>query len=192
MILMKDLFLIIASILTVGCVIPYIRDILKGTTKPNIVSWLTWTILTSIATVAEFADGEYRTAIFTSAAVIETTLIVILGLKYGYAKWSKFDTVCQIGAFSGFFFWWLFNSPAMAVISVVVIDSIGALPTIRHSWLKPGEETWSAYAIATVGGIFAIASFSQYNWTSLTYAVYIVCINALLVLILRRNTTASH
>ena len=184
---MKDIFLVTASVLTVGCAIPYIRDILKGTTKPNIVSWLTWTILTSIATVAEFADGEYRTAIFTSAAVIETSLVVILGLKYGYAKWSKFDTICQIGAFSGFFFWWLFNSPAMAVISVATIDLLGALPTVRHSWLKPSEETWSAYAIASIGGVFAIASFHVYNWTSLTYAVYIVCINVLLVLILLRK-----
>lgn len=187
MLVVKDIFLVTASVLTVGCVIPYIRDILRGTTKPNIVSWLTWTILTSIATVAEFADGEYRTAIFTSAAVIETALIVILGLRYGYAKWSKFDTICQIGAFSGFLFWWLFNSPAMAVISVVIIDLIGALPTIRHSWLKPKEETWSAYAIASLGGIFAIVSFSEYNWTSLTYAVYIVFINALLVIVLNRK-----
>jgi uncharacterized membrane protein (UPF0136 family) len=113
---MKNTLLILSALITIGSVIPYIRDILKGTTKPNIVSWITWTLLTLVATIAEFAAGEYKTAFFTSAAVMETLAIVILGLRYGYAKWTKFDTICQISALSGFVFWYLFNSPAAAVI----------------------------------------------------------------------------
>ncbi|MDP4000231.1 MAG: hypothetical protein Q8Q11_02255 [bacterium] len=186
---MKDLFLIAAAIITVASVIPYARDILKGTTKPNIVSWLTWTILTAVATIAEFAAHEYTAALFTSSAVLETGLIVLLGLRYGYAQYSRFDAICQIGALSGFLLWWLFDSPALAVIAAVAIDFIGALPTVRHSWLKPGEETWSLYAMACIGGVLAIFALSSYNWTSLTYAVYIVFINFLIasVLILREK-----
>ena len=165
-------------------VIPYLRDILRGTTKPNIVSWITWTILTAIATVAEIAAHEYTTAIFTSSAVVETSLVVILGLKYGYAKYSKFDVICQVGALSGFVLWWLFNSPALAVIAAVTIDFIGALPTVRHSWLMPSEETWPTYAFAGLGGLLAIFALTAYNWTSLSYAVYIVLINLVLSVIL--------
>ena len=188
---MKNILLIAASIITVGSVIPYLRDILRGTTKPNIVSWLTWTILTAIATVAEIAAHEYTTAIFTSSAVVETGLVVALGLKYGYAKYSKFDVICQISALSGLVLWWLFNSPALAVIAAATIDFIGALPTIRHSWILPGEETWPTYAIAGLGGLLAILALTAYNWASLTYAVYIVLINIVLSTILiargRRN-----
>ena len=77
---MKDLFLVLATVVTIVSVIPYLRDILKGTTKPNLVSWITWTLLTGIATVAEVVAGEYTAAIFTGSAVIETGLVVILGL----------------------------------------------------------------------------------------------------------------
>ena len=181
---MKDLILLLAAIVTIGSVVPYIRDILRGTTKPNIVSWITWTILTAIATVAEFAAGEYKTAIFTSSAVVETTLIVILGLKYGYAKYSRFDVVCQVSAVIGLILWWLFNNPALAVVASVTIDFIGALPTIRHSWLEPGEETWPTYAMAGLGGLLAIFALTSYNWTSLTYAIYIVLINLVISTIL--------
>lgn len=177
---MKSFLLILSVVVTVTSVLPYIRDILKGTTKPNIASWITWTLLTLVATIAEIAAGEYVTAIFTSAAVLETLIIVILGLRYGYAKYSKFDAICQIGALSGFIFWYLFNSPAAAVIAVVTIDFIGALPTVRHSWLKPGEETWLAFGLAGFGGLLAIFALTAYNWTSLTYAVYIVLINILI------------
>lgn len=188
---MKILFLILATLVTIGSVVPYARDIIKGSTKPNIVSWITWTLLTGIATAAEIAGHEYVTAIFTSAAVLETAIIVVLGLKHGYVKYTTFDVVCQIGAIVGLILWQLFNSPTVGVIASVAIDFIGAMPTIRHSWLQPTEETWSAYALAGLGGAFAIAALTRYNWTSLTYAVYIVLVNIILSVILigRQRTT---
>lgn len=189
---MKTIFLILATLVTVGSVIPYIRDILKGTTKPNIVSWITWTLLTGIATAAEIAAHEYVTAIFTGAAVLETAIVVVLGLKYGYVKYTRFDVVCQISAVVGLILWQLFNSPAVGVVASVSIDFIGALPTIRHSWREPGEETWLAYALAGFGGALAIAALHSYNWTSLTYAVYIVLVNALLsFIIIARGTSKT-
>jgi hypothetical protein len=181
---LKTIFLILATVTTVGSVIPYARDILKGTTKPNIVSWITWTLLTGIATAAEIAAHEYVTAIFTGAAVLETATIVILGLRYGYVKYTNFDVICQIGAVVGIILWQLFDSPALGVVASVTIDFIGALPTIRHSWKAPREETWSTYALAGLGGAFAVAALSNYNWTSLTYAIYIILINALLSFII--------
>jgi len=87
----KDFLLLLSAIITIGAVIPYIRDILRGTTKPNIVSWITWTLLFVVATTAEIAAHEYRTAFFTLSVAVETGLVVILGLKYGYAKYTKFD-----------------------------------------------------------------------------------------------------
>jgi len=181
---MKIVFLILATLVTVGAVVPYARDILKGSTKPNIVSWITWTLLTGIATAAEIAGHEYITAIFTSAAVLETAVIVVLGLKYGYVKYTAFDVVCQLSAIVGLILWQLFNSPTVGVVASVAIDFIGAIPTIRHSWVKPTEETWSTYALAGLGGALAIVASTNYNWTSLTYAVYIVAVNIILSAIL--------
>jgi len=181
---MKDIFLVLAGVITIASVVPYIRDIISGHTKPDIVSWITWTLLTGIATIAEIADGEYRTAIFTGTAVIETLSIVVLGIKYGHTKYTMFDVICQIGALFGFVLWAIFNSPAAAVIFSATIDFIGALPTVRHSWLKPNEETWITYAMAGAGGVFAIFALTAYNWSSLTYAVYIVLINAVFTFVI--------
>jgi len=187
----KTLFLIFATIVTVASVFPYARDILKGTTKPNIVSWITWTLLTGIATGAEIAAHEYVTAIFTSSAVLETTIIVLLGLRHGYVKYTTFDIICQIAAIVGIILWQLFNSPTIGVVGSVLIDFIGALPTIRHSWTMPGEETWPTYALAGLGGALAIGALSAYNWISLPYAIYIVLINAVLSFIIIGRTNAK-
>lgn len=109
--------------------------------------------------------------------MLETTIIVVLGLKYGYVKYTTFDVICQLGAIVGIILWQLFNSPALGVVASVAIDFVGALPTIRHSWNKPDEETWLTYTMAGIGGALAILALNTYNWTSLTYAVYIVFIN---------------
>jgi hypothetical protein len=177
---MKTLFLILAAIITLASVVPYARDILRGTTRPNIVSWITWTLLTGIATAAEIAAGEYVAAIFTGSAVLETATIVFLGLRHGYVKYTRFDVVCQISAVAGIVLWQFFNSPTIGVAASVTIDFIGALPTIKHSWAEPGEETWITYAMASFGGLLAIAALESYNWINMPYAVYIVGVNIVL------------
>jgi hypothetical protein len=187
---MKTLFLILSVVITMGAVVPYIRDIVKGTTKPNIVSWITWTLITGIATAAEIAGHQYFTAIFTASAMLETASVVFFGLRYGYVKYTSFDVVCQIGAILGIILWQLFNSPSVGVIACVAIDFIGVMPTIRHSWLKPNEETWPTYAISGVGGIFGILALSNYNIISLTYPLYIVMINIVVsIVIINRQRT---
>jgi len=144
-------------------------------------------LLTGIATAAEIAAHEYITAIFTGAAVCETAIVVVLGLRHGYVKYTSFDVVCQISAVVGIVLWQLFNSPTIGVLASVLIDFIGALPTIRHSWVSPGEETWPTYALAGLGGALAIAALHDYNWISLPYALYIVVVNAVLsVVIIKR------
>lgn len=185
---MKTLFLILAIVVTIVSVLPYLRDILKGTTKPNLISWITWTLLTGIATAAEIAAHEYVTAIFTGSAGIGTALVVVFGIRHGYVKYTMFDVICQISAIVGIVLWQLFDSPAVGVMASVAIDFIGALPTIRHSWLKPGEETWSTFGLAALGGVFALLALSSYNWISLPYALYIVMINLIIVYVVLYRT----
>lgn len=188
---MKDTFLILSGLLTVSASVPYARDILKGESKPNIVTWMTWTLLASIATIAEIAAGEYRTAAYTGAAVLETLIIVVLGLKYGRTKYTAFDVICQVGALFGLVLWAIFNSPTAAIIFAVSIDLIGSLPTVRHAWVRPGEESWEAYAIAGVAGALAIMALHSFTWASLTYAVYVALSNVVIyfILILRPRIT---
>jgi len=179
-------------VLTIGSVIPYIRDILAGSTKPNIVSWMTWTLLGVVASAAQFAAGEPVAALFTSAATLEPALVVAVGLRFGYVKYTRFDVACQVGTLAGFGLWWAFSSPAVAVAAMVCIDATGALPTVRHAWVRPQEETWSSYALAGAGAVLALFALTTYNWVSLPYAVYIVVINATLVGVLLARRSAGN
>jgi hypothetical protein len=180
-----DIFLIILSaVLTIGSALPYIIEVRRGNTKPRIVSWFTWSVLTGIACAASFADGQIPAAILMLAATVETALVVVLGLKHGDRKFEKLDIYCLAGAMLGLVLWLVFNSPSIAVIAVVTIDLLGAIPTIKHSWDKPHEETWIAYALSGLGGGITLLLADRWQATAVVYPLYILLINFVLVAII--------
>lgn len=187
---MKTAFLIISTAVVLISVVPYLLDILRHKTKPNIVSWLTWTMLTGIATAAEIGAGEYVTAVFTGASTIETGLVVLLGLRYGFVKYARFDIVCQLAAVGGIILWRIFNSPEVALLATVTIDFIGALPTLRHGWQKPYEETWQTFLLGAVGACFSVLALHDFNVVSLTFPLYLTVMNALTTAIIMYRRVA--
>lgn len=172
---MKESLAIVAALLVIAAVVPYLVDIVQGKTKPNIVSWFTWTILTGIATGAAFASGATHTALLTLANTVATGLVVILGLRFGVAKFGWFDVLCQLGAVAGLVLWLVLDSPVIGVIVPVAIDFVAVLPTLRHAWADPGEETWVTYFVGGVAAALTVISVTHYNLVSLLYPVYILC-----------------
>jgi hypothetical protein len=185
--------LFLSAILTVTCSVPYLIDVVRKKTKPRIVSWLNWTLLTGIATAAAIADGQVASAVLTGAATVETGLVVILGLHYGNRKFERFDILCQIGAIVGLILWLVFNNPTIAIVATVAIDFLALLPTLKHSWTHPEEETIITFALAGLGAVFSVFAITSWTITGLTYPIYITFANFLLVsILLARKPSSSH
>ncbi len=176
----KTVFIIISTILTLVSMVPYILDVIKRRTKPRLVSWFNWSILSAIAGAASLSDGQYAAAILSFSATTETMAIVFLGWRNGNKDFEFFDIACQIGAAIGLVLWWAFNSPAIAVIASVTIDFIASLPTWRHAWLRPSEETWITFLLAGTGALFTVFAAETIRVTSLANPIYLVLINFLL------------
>lgn len=191
---MKNALAIIGGLIAAFSTVPYLIDIVRKKTKPNIVTWFTWTLLTAIATAAAFAAHEPRTALLTLGSAICTGAVVVLGLRHGIAKLSLFDALCQAGAVVGLILWLIFNDPSIAIFFSLAIDFVVMLPTLRHSWLSPQEETWQTYMIGVVSALFTIASLSKFNFVSLAFPVYLFLADlliAILVIYKRRQKGLS-
>lgn len=169
---MKEVFAITASVIIVFSVAPYIIDTIRGKTRPNIISWFTWSLLTGIAMAAAFAAHEPRTALLLLGETTGTLLVAVAGIKYGYAKLSLFDGLCQAGAITGLILWLIFNSPTVATIAVITVDVLAALPTLKHSWVDPQEETWQTYMLVVIASVLTIISLPHYSINSATFPFY--------------------
>lgn len=191
---MKESLAIIAAIFATFATVPYIIDVFHKKTKPNIVSWFTWSLLTGIATAAAFAAHEPRTALLTGASTICSLGVVVAGSWYGIAKFSLFDALCQGGAIAGLVLWLLFDSPTIGIVVPVVIDFVAALPTLRHAWLKPAEETWQAFFIGVVAATLTLFSLQRLNIASTLYPAYLLVANGLIVatVLYRRKAMQYH
>jgi hypothetical protein len=185
----RNFLSITGAILALFSTVPYLIDIVHKKTKPNIVSWITWMLLTGIATAAAFAAHQPRTALLTLASTFCTGGVVVLGLWYGIAKFSWFDGLCQAGAVLGLVLWLVFDSPLIAIVGVVAIDFIACLPTLRHAWLKPGEETWQTFCIGTAAALLTMLALTSYVPEALLYPAYLLLANSAIaaVVVYRRR-----
>jgi hypothetical protein len=92
-----------------------------------------------------------------------------------------FDVFCQAGAIVGFVLWIVFSSPLIAVIADAAIDLVASLPTFRHIWQKPHEETVSAFVFSAAGAAFVLAAVHKPRASGLIVPIFIICINLFMV-----------
>jgi len=181
---MRTLLITLSGVLTIAAVVPYLIEIVRGKTKPRIVSWFTWSLLTGIACAATFSDGQTASGILLLCATIEVLLVVVFGLKHGDRKIERLDIICQAAALAGLALWLIFNSPAVAVIATVIIDLIGSIPTIKHSWLRPYEETWITFGLCSLGAACTLLAITEWSVTAVAYPLYIVVVNVVMAMII--------
>jgi hypothetical protein len=175
--IIRDIIIILSSVLTIIAVIPYIIEVVQKKTKPRIVSWFVWSVITCIAAVAALVDHQYSTAILLFSAVVETMAVVLIGWKNGDKIIDRLDVICFIGALIGIILWMVFNSPAIAVIAMMIIDLIGGIPTLVHCWKNPDEETWITYALAMFGAVCTLLIINSWIITSFAYPLYLALVN---------------
>ena len=178
---MKAFLIALSGIVTICASIPYMREILRGTTKPRIVTWFTWMLLTGIGSAASFADGQVPSGVLMLCGSIGLALVVALGLRHGDRTLERLDIVCLVGAIIGLLLWFVFNSPTIGVLAAVTIDFVGALPTFKHSWEKPQEETWVTFAMIGLGGGITLLVVDSWVPTAVAYPMYLVVLNVALV-----------
>lgn len=177
---MKTAFIVISSFLAVVNIIPYAINVYRKKSKPRIVSWFNWSLLTGIASAASFSDHQYASAILTLFGCLETFSIVVLGLRHGSRKLETFDILCQAGAIAGLILWVIFNSPSIAIIATMSIDLIATMPTLKHSWLKPQEETAITFLLGSLAAVFTLLAAKDHKITAIAFPIYLVVMNFLI------------
>lgn len=180
---LTTIFVIISSVLMLVSAVPYLIGIVNGRTKPRIVSWLVWVILGTITCIATFVDRQYPTAIFLICLVVGPLTVVILGWERGNRKIGRFDIVCLVGAIVGIILWQIFNSPSIVVLAMIVIDIIGGLPTLRHSWNNPSEEQWMTFVLCSLGSFFTLLTVTDWRITAFAWPMFQLIINSVFALI---------
>jgi hypothetical protein len=166
---------VISTCLSASSSVPTIRDTVRRLSKPRVVTWLTWSLLTGVAGAASASAGDYPAAAFSLIGTLTTAAVAIAGFRYGDRSIGRLDVVCLVLVVVGFVLWRVFNHAGIAVVAACVIDGIGLVPTLVHAWQRPREETPSTYAlIAAAGGCATLAAWGTWTVTAVAYPLYVL------------------
>lgn len=182
------LILAVANMLMIGSAVPYFVEVVRGKTKPRVVMWFTWTMLTAIGAAATFASHAWPSAVLLTGDTLATGIITLAGLRYGDRRFERLDIACQAAAIAGAGLWWVSDSPLMAVCACIAIDLVGAVPSLKHCWQRPYEETWPTFMMSGLGAAGTLIATTSFNFTAVAYAAYLVGVNfAFVIVILLRH-----
>lgn len=188
---MRSVLLVLATILSAVASIPYIIEAYKGKAKPNLATWSTWTLLNAIIVIAALAAGDaINTVLLGAAFLLGSSTVLLIALFRGTRKYTLFDGICQAVALIGIILWQLTDNPNIALLFVILIDVAAFLPTARHAYNYPDEETWQTYALAGLGALLFtfLAKAPTFAAIAVTLESAIGALGLATLILLRRKT----
>ncbi len=180
----KFLFAIGASICSLLCFPPYIRDIFKGTTKPHKYSWLIWTILQATGAIVIFHESPGWGGLSLAIGAVLCGYIFFLSLSRGTKHITTFDTICLIGALLAIGIWIFLKDPILSILLVGVIDFVGFLPTLIKAYREPKTETQSTYVLSVFSFGFSLFALTQYTFSTVFYLASLLLTNVVCVILI--------
>jgi hypothetical protein len=184
---------LVASLLVFVGYAPYVRDVLKGKTKPHVYTWFIWGFVTLLVFFFQYNAGGGAGSYLTLSAGLVCLLIFGLSFRHGTKDIKKSDKIFLILALFALGLYAITDQPLLSVVLLVAVDMLGFIPTIRKSWNKPHTETLFSYSLNTFRfaiGIYALQTYTVVTWL---YPVAWLLANGLfsILLIVRRRQTSS-
>jgi hypothetical protein len=182
-----------AGLIGVLDTIPYVRDTLRGSTRPHRGTWLIWGVLAVVVSLSQYADGASWSLVMAGVQAVLTSLVFGLSVRRGEGGVSRADITMIAIAGAGVAGWIVADEPIVATACVVVADLIGAGLMVPKTYRDPHSETLITFAFASLGGALAAGAVGAIDVSLLLYPVYYCVINGAIALLIweRRLTRAG-
>jgi hypothetical protein len=183
----------VAGIVSLAAYGPYILAILRGKTRPNRASWWIWTVVGFMLGTSYYCSGADHTLWAPVSYAIGPIATAILSIKYGEGGWTRFDRCCLLGAGVSVALWWTFGSPLIALLINLLIDFMGALPTIRKAYQEPESEDRVAWTLFVAGNLANLFAVERWTFSIAAYPIYMLLCNGLITtLVFVRRTPKAR
>ncbi len=183
---MEYKFLLGYSALIIGFIsyLPYYRDIFKNKTKPHAFSWFLFALLSFIGFAAQKSEGGGAGVWVTGISGVMCLGVFILALYKGTRNFALVDKIFLILALLTLIPWMLTKDPLISVILISLIDVFSFIPTIRHGYQYPHEETVVTFMLSSVKFILGILALQVYTISTWLYPASIALTTVVFVTIL--------
>lgn len=178
---------VLGGLIGIANTVPYVRDTMRGSTRPHRATWLIWGVLAIVACLSQRADGASWSVLMTSTQAILTGFVFLLAIRHGEGGMSAGELSLVAFAGGGVIGWIVAREPIVAVGCVIAADLIATAIMTPKAYRDPNSETLATYALASVGGALAAAAVGETDVSLLMYPVYYSVVNAAMAVLIHRR-----
>jgi hypothetical protein len=171
-------FGVLAGLVGVADMVPYVRDTLRGVTRPHRSTWLVWAALAVVVCLSQRADGASWSLVMAGTQVALNGLVFALAIRRGAGRLTAADALVITVAGAGVIAWIVADAPIVATAGVVIADLVAAAVMTPKTYRDPDSETLATYAGASVGGALAAGAVGASDLSLLLYPAYYCVANA--------------
>ena len=167
----------------------YVRDTIRGKTKPNRITWFLWATVPFIATSASLSAGVSFAVIPVFISGLSPLMVFIASFVNPNAYWKleKLDYIC--GAFSilAIIMWTTTNEPAVAVLLAILSDGLAAFPTLKKAWLHPETESSGTFWGGLFSALTAFLAFKTTTFSEMAFPIYLITMTSAILFAIYRG-----
>ena len=161
----------------------YIKSILKGSTRPNLVSWFFWTAAPFLGVYFQLKAGAGLSflPIFIAGFGSLLVLIVAFFTKNGFWKITTFDVCC--GAFSllALVIYIFTHNLGISILFAILSDAFASIPTLIKSWKFPETEMWAPYLLPIFSNAAGLMIIKDWSFPIYSFGVYFLILDTSIV-----------
>ncbi|WP_407566045.1 hypothetical protein [Streptomyces sp. 184] len=182
----------VSAVLGVAGSVRYAFAVVRGTARPNLVTWSLWAAVPLIAFSAQLDSGVGLPAVQTLVAGAGPLVVVVTGVctRRNLARLGVFDLACAAVAVAALGVWLGLGEAALAVLFAVAADAAAALPTVVKAWRDPASENLLFYVLVGTGAAITLLTISSGDPAAWAFAAYVltVCVSLVALVSVRRRT----
>lgn len=171
----------------------FLKNLIAGKTKPNLVTWFFWSLAPIVGTYLQVKAGAGLSVlpVFFMGFFPLIIFFVALFNKNSYWVITKFDIFCGVFSFLALILWIITQNTALSILFAILADALAAVPTFFKSWKFPETEFASGYAPGIVNNIIGLLIIKDWNFSVSSFGIYFIVLNSLLILIIKRKEITS-
>jgi nucleoside permease NupC len=186
---MTQFITIIAGILYVVAIIPYLISLHRKEIRPHPISWLLWTIIGVVNLVFYRQTGATYAQLIAYMSFFLPLIILIFSLRTWQGAFSKTDYFCLCTSLVALIIGIFYNQPILGLaLNILLSDFIAFIPTIIKTYKDPKSENISTWLITVIANILTIAVINKWTFAIALLPVYTFIMNGVvLIFSLRRK-----
>ncbi len=167
----------------------YIRDMFRGETKPNLVSWVLWMLPAIIGAYFEFKAGAGLSALPVLVGGLGPVMIVLICIfrRVGYWQINTFDLICGGISIFALILYIATHNLAISITFAILSDLLAFVPTFRKTWTNPESETGLMYIASMTSNIVGLLIIKNWIFSIYSFGGYLVLGNLLEVIFIYRR-----